>query len=156
LSLLSSADSLPSLTRCGRGRGSAGKRNNGLGDWSGCLDRLQVPGACVVDQGHPVAKFLLEQAPFSAGAASSFGRSRRGLHDSCALAGEDVIECAGELSIAVSDEEPEGADPIGDVHDKVADLLGAVNKTGRRGSRGSELIEPIGEHGDQPLQLVPA
>ena len=32
----------------------------------------------------------------------------------------------------------------------------AVNKTGRGGSRGPELIEPIGEHGDQPLQLIPA
>ena len=32
----------------------------------------------------------------------------------------------------------------------------AVNKTGRGGSRGPELIEPIGEHGDQPLQLAPA
>ena len=32
----------------------------------------------------------------------------------------------------------------------------AVNKTGRGGSRGPELIEPIGEHADQPLQLVPA
>jgi putative SOS response-associated peptidase YedK len=32
----------------------------------------------------------------------------------------------------------------------------AVNKTGRGGSRGPELIEPIGQHGDQPLQLVPA
>ena len=32
----------------------------------------------------------------------------------------------------------------------------AVNKTGRGGSRGPELIEPIGEHGDQPLHLAPA
>ena len=32
----------------------------------------------------------------------------------------------------------------------------AVNKTGRGGSRGPELIEPIGEHSDQPLQLIPA
>ena len=32
----------------------------------------------------------------------------------------------------------------------------AVNKTGRGGSPRAELIEPIGEHGDQPLQLVPA
>jgi hypothetical protein len=31
----------------------------------------------------------------------------------------------------------------------------AVNKTGRGGSRGPELIEPIGEHGDQPRQLAP-
>ena len=29
----------------------------------------------------------------------------------------------------------------------------AVNKTGRGGSRGPELIEPIGEYADQPLQL---
>ena len=32
----------------------------------------------------------------------------------------------------------------------------AVNKTGRGGSRGPELIEPIGEPSDQPLQLVSA
>lgn len=32
----------------------------------------------------------------------------------------------------------------------------AVNKTGRGASRGPELIEPIDEHGDKPLQLVPA
>ena len=32
----------------------------------------------------------------------------------------------------------------------------AVNKTGRGGSRGPELIEPIDEHGDQLLQLAPA
>jgi hypothetical protein len=32
----------------------------------------------------------------------------------------------------------------------------AVNKTGRGGSRGPELIEPIDQHGDQPLQLAPA
>ncbi len=32
----------------------------------------------------------------------------------------------------------------------------AVNKTGRGGSRGPELIEPIDQHGDQPLHLAPA
>jgi putative SOS response-associated peptidase YedK len=32
----------------------------------------------------------------------------------------------------------------------------AVNKTGRGASRGPELIAPIDDHGDQPLQLVPA
>jgi putative SOS response-associated peptidase YedK len=32
----------------------------------------------------------------------------------------------------------------------------AVNKTGRGGSRGPELIDPIDQHGDQPLQLAPA
>jgi putative SOS response-associated peptidase YedK len=32
----------------------------------------------------------------------------------------------------------------------------AVNKTGRGGSRGPELIEPLGDQADQTLQLVPA
>jgi putative SOS response-associated peptidase YedK len=32
----------------------------------------------------------------------------------------------------------------------------AVNKTGRGGSRGPELIDPLGDHADQTLQLVPA
>jgi putative SOS response-associated peptidase YedK len=32
----------------------------------------------------------------------------------------------------------------------------AVNKTGRGASRGPELIEPIDDRGDQPLQLLPA
>jgi putative SOS response-associated peptidase YedK len=32
----------------------------------------------------------------------------------------------------------------------------AVNKTGRAGAKGPELIEPLDDHTDQPLQLVPA
>jgi putative SOS response-associated peptidase YedK len=32
----------------------------------------------------------------------------------------------------------------------------AVNKTGRGASRGPELIEPLDDRGDQPLQLIPA
>jgi putative SOS response-associated peptidase YedK len=32
----------------------------------------------------------------------------------------------------------------------------AVNKTGPGASRGPDLIAPIDDHGDQPLQLVPA
>jgi hypothetical protein len=32
----------------------------------------------------------------------------------------------------------------------------AVNKTGRGGSRGPELIQPLGDQADQALQLVPA
>jgi putative SOS response-associated peptidase YedK len=32
----------------------------------------------------------------------------------------------------------------------------AVNKTGRGGSRGPELIEPLRDQADQPLQLIPA
>jgi hypothetical protein len=32
----------------------------------------------------------------------------------------------------------------------------AVNKTGRGGSKGPELIEPRPDHADEPLQLLPA
>jgi putative SOS response-associated peptidase YedK len=32
----------------------------------------------------------------------------------------------------------------------------AVNKTGRGASRGPELIEPVDQHGDKPLHLIPA
>jgi hypothetical protein len=32
----------------------------------------------------------------------------------------------------------------------------AVNKTGRGGSKGPELIQPLADHADQPLQLIPA
>src|SRR5215469_5265956 len=38
--------------------------------------------------------------------------------------GKDLIEHAGELGVAVPDEEPEGVDPIGEVHDQAAGLLG--------------------------------
>jgi putative SOS response-associated peptidase YedK len=31
----------------------------------------------------------------------------------------------------------------------------AVNKTGRDGSKGPELIEPLPEHADEPMQLIP-
>ena len=31
-----------------------------------------------------------------------------------------------------------------------------VNKTGRGASKGPELIQPLGDHADQPLQLIPA
>jgi hypothetical protein len=44
-------------------------------------------------------------------------RLRRSLHHPYALAGEDIIEHAGELGVAVLDEEPEGADPAGEVPD---------------------------------------
>jgi hypothetical protein len=49
-------------------------------------------------------------------------RPRRSCHGSDALAGEDIIERAGERGVAVPDEGPEGADPISDAHDQGAGL----------------------------------
>ena len=51
-------------------------------------------------------------------------RPRRDLDDPRALAGEDIIECAGELGIPVPDEEAEGTDPPCEVHNQVAGVPG--------------------------------
>ena len=50
---------------------------------------------------------------------------RRSLHDPHALTGQDIIERARELSVAIPDEEPELADPAGEVHDQVAACRGS-------------------------------
>ncbi len=55
---------------------------------------------------------------------SCLGCPWRSLHGPYALAGEGLIERAGELGVVVPDEEPERADPAGEVHDQVAGLLG--------------------------------
>jgi putative SOS response-associated peptidase YedK len=39
---------------------------------------------------------------------------------------------------------------------QVRAVSAAVNKTGRGASKGPELIEPLADHADQPLQLTPA
>ena len=39
---------------------------------------------------------------------------------------------------------------------QVRAVSAAVNKTGRGASKGPELIEPLRDHADQPLQLIPA
>src|SRR5271165_6932131 len=76
----------------------------------------------VVDQ-HPVSA-LGPDGPYPAlGVAIRPRRPRRRLYDPYALAGQDVIECDGELRVAVTDEEPERADPGGEVHDQMAGLL---------------------------------
>src|SRR5580693_2784325 len=83
----------------------------------GPQDRLQM--ALAVDQ-HPVS------APGPCRPYPAFritvrpGRQRRGLDDPYALAGEDLVERAGELGVAVPDKEPELADPGGEVHGQVA------------------------------------
>ena len=51
--------------------------------------------------------------------------ARRDLDHRHALASEDRVEDAGELGIAVPDQETEGADPVTEVHEQVAGLLGS-------------------------------
>jgi hypothetical protein len=50
---------------------------------------------------------------------------RRSLHYGHALVGEDRVEGTGELGVAVPDEEAELRDPVAEVHQQVAGLLGS-------------------------------
>ncbi|MCQ8193896.1 hypothetical protein [Streptomyces rugosispiralis] len=49
---------------------------------------------------------------------------RRCRDDGCAVAGEDGVECGGELAVPVTDEEPEASGPVAEVHEQVAGELG--------------------------------
>jgi hypothetical protein len=69
--------------------------------------------------------------------------------------GQDSIERRGELSGAVSDEEPELGDAVAEIHHQVADLLGSPSAIGVRG-RTQHVHRPVGhlqheEHVD-PLE----
>jgi hypothetical protein len=77
-------------------------------------DRPQVP--FVVDE-HPVGALGSCGAYPPLGIAIGPGRPGRSLHDLHALAGEDIVEHAGELGVTVPDEEAEGADPVCEVHE---------------------------------------
>jgi len=67
---------------------------------------------------------------------------RRDLDWRHALAGEDRVEGAGELGVAVPDQEPERAGPVTEVHEQVASLLGGPRAV--RVSRHAEDMHPPG------------
>ncbi|MBB4786896.1 hypothetical protein BJY27_007857 [Streptomyces rapamycinicus] len=48
----------------------------------------------------------------------------RSRDDGCAVAGEDGVECGGELAVPVPDEEPEAPRSVVEVHEQVAGELG--------------------------------
>jgi hypothetical protein len=84
-------------------------------------DRPQVPFA--VDE-HPVGA-LGSCAAYPSLGETVRARGPRGDFDNLdALAGEDRVEGAGEFGVAVPDQEAEGADPVAEIHDQVAGLLG--------------------------------
>src|SRR5215467_1396483 len=72
------------------------------------------------------------------GAACPHGAPRKNLPGvtgpkSCsprAVAGEDLIECRGELAVSVADQEPEAACPVTEIHEQVAGLLGGPGSGG--------------------------
>jgi hypothetical protein len=59
-------------------------------------------------------------------------------------AGEDRVEGAGEPGVTVPDQEAEGADPVAEVHDQVAGLLGGPRAV--RVSGHAEDMHPPGLH----------
>jgi hypothetical protein len=114
-------------------------------------DRSQVP--FVVDE-HPVG------ALGSCGAYPSLGvtvrprRLRRGLHFFQALAGEYLVEGAGELGVTIPDEEAECLGPVAEVHDKVAGLLSGPRAVGMLGDADDSHV-PVGHfHHEQHVQAA--
>ena len=67
--------------------------------------------------------------------AKQFARGQRGgiFTPSYACAGHDGVECGGELSDAVADEEPEPGGAFAEVHEEVAGLLGGPGSVGMSG-----------------------
>jgi hypothetical protein len=79
--------------------------------------------ALTTDQ-HPV-RAVGPDGPYPAfGLGVRPGRSRRSLHDPHAFAGKRLVERGSELAVTIPDEEPERADPVREVHDQIAGLLG--------------------------------
>jgi hypothetical protein len=100
---------------------------------------LVVVAGVLARDGLQVA-FAVDEHPVGALAADpSFGetvRARRlwwGLRYLQAFAGEDRAEDAGEVGVAVSHQEAEGADPVTEVRDQIASLLGRPFAVGMSG-----------------------
>lgn len=79
---------------------------------------------------------------------------RRGLYYLQPPAGEDPVECAGELGVAVPDQEAEGADPVAEVHEQVTGLLSGPGVV-RVGYHTEDVHVPGGHfHDEQHVQTL--
>jgi len=112
-------------------------------------DRAQV--LLAVDQ-HPVSALGSRSANPSLGITIRPWGPRRGLYYRHALAVEDRVEGAGELGVAVPDQEAEAAGPVVEVHDQVAGLLGGP-RASRVGGHAQD-VHPSGLylHDEQHVQ----
>ena len=123
---------------------SEGPQGAGVGAAFGDPQGLVLPVAVVVagvpSQHPPQVLFVVDQHPVGAlgpyGAHPPLGiaigprRPRRTLHDLHALADEGIVEHAGELGVTVPDEEPEGADPVWEVHEQVGPAGRSTSRPG--------------------------
>jgi hypothetical protein len=107
--------------------------------------------AFVVDQ-HPVSALGSDAADEPFGVAVRPRRPRRCLHHVDTFRREHRVEGCGELRIPVADDEPERRDPITQVHDHVAGLLG--RPVGRWVGADTEDVDPPGRdlHHEQHVQ----
>jgi hypothetical protein len=107
--------------------------------------------ALVVDQ-HPIGALGSDAGGEPFGMTVRPRRSRWSLDDLDVLSREHDVERAADRRVSVPDEEPDTADPIAEVHDEVACLLGGP--LGRRVGGDAEDVHSSGGdlHHDQHVQ----
>jgi len=79
-------------------------------------------------------------------------RLRRGLDHCYAFAGEYLVKDAGELGVAVPDQEAEGADPAAGVYEQVARLLGGPRAVWVGGHPEDMHVPGLHLHDEQHVQ----
>jgi hypothetical protein len=99
--------------------------------------------ALVVDQ-HPVGALSPDASNEPLRITVRAGRLGRNLDDLDVLGGEHRVERSGELRVSVTDQEPKPGDPIIEVGDQIAGLLGGPlgRRMGRDALRGSKTPSP--------------
>jgi hypothetical protein len=111
-------------------------------------DQHHMSVALVVDQ-HPIRALRSHAADEPFGMTVRPRRSRWSLDNLDVLSREHGVKRAGELGVAVPDQEPEAADPIAEVQEEVTGLLGGP--LGRWVGGDTEDVHPSGGdlHHDQ-------
>jgi hypothetical protein len=131
---------------------------------AGLVRAVTVVVAGVFAEDRPEVPFVVDQHPVGAlgscgpnpplGVTVGSWRPRRDLGYLHALASEDLIERTSELGVAVPDEEAEGADPVSQVHEQVAGLLGSPCAV-RMGGHTQDVHAPGHDlHDEQHVQTL--
>jgi hypothetical protein len=109
-------------------------------------------GVALVTDQHPVGALGSDAADEPFGITVRARRPGRCLDDLGVLSREHGVERAGELRVSVPDQEPEAANPIAEIHDQVAGLLGGP-LGGRMGGDTEDVHSPGGDlHHGQHVQ----
>jgi hypothetical protein len=88
------------------------------------------------------------------GIAVGSWRLRRSPDRLHALAGEDLVEDAGELGITVADQEPERGDPVAEIHEQVPGLLGGPRAVGVSGHAEDVHAPGLYFHDEQHVEAL--